>query len=97
MRKVYWGCAFAALTALGLFQAADYSRRHPEALLTRCVIGAYHASVHVRPLYHVGEYLAGRTAGPRTDDEEDSVEIPEEPEPVAVAEPGPRRIVGAAG
>ena len=76
MRKVYWACAAAGLAALGLFQVAEYTCRHPEDLLTRCVIGAYHA-------------LAGRTAGARNDDEEGDIEIPDEPEPVAAGDPCP--------
>jgi hypothetical protein len=78
MRKLYWGCVAAVLTALGLWQTADYVRDHADSILVPCVTGFMHAGLGFNSVFGTGS--ASDTNA------EEAVEIPSDPEPVADAE-----------
>jgi hypothetical protein len=91
MRKRYWLCAIG-LVALGLIHAAsEYTFRHPDTALGRSVVGAYQISMHFGPLYHAGTHLFAHASSASSDSfaEDELSEIPDEPEPVALAEAEP--------
>lgn len=89
MRKLCWGCAAVGLAALGLWQAAGFACRHPDTIVARCLVGAYQASVYFSPIYHAGAFLVDRAADARDIDPADAIDIPDDPEPVLVGDPGP--------
>jgi hypothetical protein len=92
MRKLYRGCAALAVAAGGLFYgAAEYTFRHPDSLIGRCVVGAYQLTTTFGPLFHTGAVLIAKaSASPSAAKAEDELcSIPDDPEPVAISEPEP--------
>jgi hypothetical protein len=90
MRKLYWGCAALAVAAGGLvYGTAEYTYRHPDSLVGRCVTAAYRMTSSFGPVFRTGAYLVGTVAGATTasDADDEICEIPDEPEPVVIAEP----------
>jgi hypothetical protein len=88
MRKLTWSCAAVAVAASGfVFGTAEYTYRHPDSLLGRCVTAAFRMTSSFGPVFRTGAYVVGTVAGTASDADEDICEIPEEPEPVLIAEP----------
>jgi hypothetical protein len=90
MRKLFWGCAALAVAVCVLiYGAAQFAFRHPDSLVGRCVTAAFRMTSSFGPVFRTGGYLvseiAGGTAG--SDADEEICDIPDEPEPVVVAEP----------
>lgn len=96
MRKmVRIGMVATAAAAVFFYLAATYALRHPESLLTQCVITSFHLGTDNNALYKVGRSV-GRTAfriaqietadsDMTTEEEEQLLCVPPEPLPVEEA------------
>lgn len=90
MRKFTWSCAAVAVAAGGFtFGTAEYTRRHPESLVGRCVTAAVRMTSSFGPVFRTGGYLVGTLANATTGNsvDEEICEIPDDPEPIVIAEP----------
>src|SRR5262249_8728891 len=77
MRKLCWACIAAGVAVLGLCQAANFACRYPDSRVARCAAGVYFAGMHLLPTS-----LIHSSTG--SDDAEEGIEIPTDPEPIAV-------------
>src|SRR5262249_28933404 len=88
MRKLTWSCAAVAVAVGGFaFGTAQYTHRHPDSLLSRCVTAAFRMTSSFGPVFRTGAYVVGTVTGAASDTEEKICEIPDDQDPVVIAEP----------
>lgn len=89
MRKAFWCCAGLAVAGAAVaYLSADYACRHPQSLVGRSVVAAYHIGLKCGPIYHAGGVFTAVCQTAQTAvtseeaaDEDEGCCIPDDPQP----------------